>query len=134
MVARGYFIPGRTSQRGGVGHRRYLSHVVRPRLEQTSGITHRDGFRQPYSSFSNRPHPLAQNRGTILMGIVLWRVTENPKFMILGFGQNPTFKKNVMISTSGTAAEMLDGTDARREKVAWKELRFPQNVCARGPK
>ena len=31
----------------------------------------RDEIRQRYSSFSNRPHPLAQNRGTILLGLVL---------------------------------------------------------------
>ena len=53
----------------------------------------RDGSRQPYSNFSNRPHPPRQNRGAVLMGIVLWRVTENPKIAILGFGQNPTFQK-----------------------------------------
>ena len=56
-------------------------------------------------------YPLAQNRGTILMGIVLWRVTENPQIAILGFGQDPIFPKIVIISTSGPAAEIPDGTD-----------------------
>ena len=35
----------------------------------------RDGSRQPYSNFSNRPHPPRQNRGAVLMGIAVWRVT-----------------------------------------------------------
>ena len=39
----------------------------------------RDGSRQPYSNFSNRPHPPRQNRGAVLMGIAVWRVTEKPK-------------------------------------------------------
>ena len=38
-----------------------------------------DGSRQPYSNFSNRPHPPRQNRGAVLMGIAVWRVTEKPK-------------------------------------------------------
>ena len=42
----------------------------------TPVLSQRDGFRQPYSNFSNRRYPLAQNRGTILMGIAVWRVTE----------------------------------------------------------
>ena len=74
-------------------------------------MSHRDGFRQPYSNFSNRPYLLAQNRGTILMGIVLWRVTENPKIAILGLAKTRLSKKKVMISTSGPAAEIPDGTD-----------------------
>ena len=45
-------------------------------LAKTWGLSQRDGFRQPYSNFSNRPYPLAQNRGTILMGIAVWRVTD----------------------------------------------------------
>ena len=102
---------GARARGGVVGRRRSVSHVVRPGLEQTSGMSHRDGFRQPHSNFSNRPYPLAQNRGTILMGIVLWRVTENPQNRDFGFGQNRTFQKKVMISTSGPAAEIPDGTD-----------------------
>ena len=39
----------------------------------------RDGSRQPYSNFPNRPHPPRQNRGAVLMGIAVWRVTEKPK-------------------------------------------------------
>ena len=70
-----------------------------------------DGSRQPYSNFSNRPHPPRQNRGAVLMGIAVWRVTENPKIAIWGFGQNLTFQKKVMISTSGPAAEIPDGAD-----------------------
>ena len=84
---------GARAREGVVGRLRSVSHVVRPGLDQTSGMSHRDGFRQPYSNFSNRPYALAQNRGTILMGIVLWRVTENPQIAIFGFGQNPTFQK-----------------------------------------
>ena len=84
---------GAQARGGVVGRRRSMSHVVRPGLEQTTGMSHRDGFRQPYSNFSNRPYPLAQNRGTILMGIVLRRVTENSKIAILGFGPNLTFPK-----------------------------------------
>ena len=42
-------------------------------LATTSVSSHRDGFRQPYSNFSNRPHPLAQNRGLDwLVGLVGW--------------------------------------------------------------
>ena len=40
MVARGYLVPGRTSQRGVFGRRRFVSHVVRHR--QGSGF---DGLR-----------------------------------------------------------------------------------------
>merc|ERR1739841_386928 len=39
----------------------------------------RDGSRQPYSNFSNRPHTPRQNRGAVLMSIAVWRVTEKPK-------------------------------------------------------
>ena len=39
----------------------------------------RDGSRQPYSNFSNRPHTPRQNRGAVLMGIAVWRVTEKAK-------------------------------------------------------
>ena len=60
---------------------------------QSPMMSHRDAFFHWYSNFSNRPYPLAQNRGTILMGIVLWRVTENPKIAISRFGQNLTFPK-----------------------------------------
>ena len=38
----------------------------------------RDGSRQQYSNFSNRPHPPKQNRGAVLMGIAVWRVVEKP--------------------------------------------------------
>ena len=41
-------------------------------LATTSVFSQRDGFRQPYSNFSNRPYPHVQNRGTILMGIAVW--------------------------------------------------------------
>ena len=51
-------------------------------LATTSVLSQREGFRQPYSNFSNRPHPLAQNRGTILMGIAVWRVAEKAKIAI----------------------------------------------------
>ena len=53
-------------------------------LATTSVLSQRDGFRQPYSNFSNRPHPLAQNRGTIIMGIAVWRVAEKAKIAIWG--------------------------------------------------
>ena len=76
-----------------VGRRRSMSHVVRPGLEQTSRMSHRDGFRQPYSNFSNRLYPLAQNRGTIIMGIVLRRFTENPNIAISGLGETQISKK-----------------------------------------
>merc|ERR1711938_478898 len=33
-------------------------------LATTSVLSQRDGFRQLYNNFSDRPHPLAQNRGT----------------------------------------------------------------------
>ena len=46
------------------------------------GFQQRDGFRQPYSNFSKRRYPLAQKRGTILMGMAVWRVTEKPKIAI----------------------------------------------------
>ena len=39
----------------------------------------RDGSRQPYSNFSNQPHPPRQNRGAVQMGITVWRVAEKPK-------------------------------------------------------
>ena len=112
-LAHGYSIPGGASQKRVKSDSgewcRTLSDLD---WGQISVMSHRDGFRQPYSNFSNRPHPLAQNRGTILMGIVLWRVTENPKIAILGFGQNLTSKKKkVMISTSGPAAEIAEVTD-----------------------
>ena len=51
-------------------------------LATTCVLSQRDGFRQPYSNFSNRQYPLAQNRGTNLMGIAVWRVAENPKIAI----------------------------------------------------
>ena len=60
-------------------------------LATTSVLSQRDGFRQPYSNFSNRQYPLAQNRGTILMGIAVWRVAEKPKIAIFGPGPKPTF-------------------------------------------
>ena len=77
---------------------------------QTSVMSHRDGFRRPYSNFSDRPHPLAQNRDTILMGIVLWRITETPQIATLTFQKDLTFPKKVSVSTSGPAAEIPDGT------------------------
>ena len=45
----------------------------------TSVLSQRDGFQQPYNNLSNRPHPLAQNRSTILLDIAVWRVVENLK-------------------------------------------------------
>ena len=62
-------------------------------LATTSVLSQRDGFRQPYSNFSNRLYPLAQDRGTIPMGIVLWRVTENQKIAFWVFGPNQTFQQ-----------------------------------------
>ena len=66
LVARGYFIPGGASQRGGgpgsgVPCRTlsYLDSGQSPTMSQ-----HR-GYWQPYGNFSNRPYPLAQNRDTI---------------------------------------------------------------------
>ena len=47
----------------------------------------RDGSRQPYSNFSNRPHPPRQNRGAVLMGMAVWRVTEKPKKIKWQWGQ-----------------------------------------------
>ena len=76
LVARGYSTPGRISQRWELGRWRSVSHFVRAGLEQTSEMSGRDGFRQPYSTFSNRPHPLSQKRFRIQMGFVRWRVTE----------------------------------------------------------
>ena len=38
-----------------------------------------DGSRRPQGNFSSRPHPPAQNRGAVPMGIVPWRVAEKPK-------------------------------------------------------
>ena len=49
------------------------------------------GFRQPKGNFSNRPHPPAQTRDTILMGRAVWRVTEKPKIGI--FGPGPVLAK-----------------------------------------
>ena len=51
-------------------------------LATTSVLSQRDGFRQPYSNFSNRQYPHVQNRGTILMGIAIWRVAEKTKIVI----------------------------------------------------
>ena len=48
----------------------------------------RDGSRQPYSNFSNRPHPPRQNRGAVLMGIAVWRVTEKPKKIMPNMSPN----------------------------------------------
>ena len=47
----------------------------------------RDGSRQPYSNFSNRPHPPRQNRGAVLMGIAVWRVAEQLKNIKWQWGQ-----------------------------------------------
>ena len=57
-----------------------------------------DGSRQPYSNFSNRPHPPRQNRGAVLMGIAVWRVTERPPKNCNGVnmsdnGQGPASEK-----------------------------------------
>ena len=56
--------------------------LTSPNFNILTLCSQRDGFRQPYSNFSNRPHPLAQNRGTILMGIAVWRVAEEAKIAI----------------------------------------------------
>ena len=48
----------------------------------------RDGSRQPYSNSSNRPHPPRQNRGAVLMGRAVWRVTEKPKKIKWQWGQD----------------------------------------------
>ena len=58
-------------------------------LATTSVLSQRDGFRQPYSNFSNQRYPLAQNRGTILMGIGVWRVVEKSKIVIFVCQQPP---------------------------------------------
>ena len=47
----------------------------------------RDGSRQPYSNFSNRLQPSTQNRGAVLMGIAVWRVTDKPKKQKWQWGQ-----------------------------------------------
>ena len=52
-------------------------------LAKTRVFSKRDGFRQPYSNFSNRQYDLPQHRGTILMGIAVWRVTGKPKITTL---------------------------------------------------
>ena len=57
-------------------------------LAKTCVLSRRDGFQQPYSNFSNRPRPLAQNRGTILMGIAVWPVDEKTQIAIF-VGQPP---------------------------------------------
>ena len=69
------------------------------------------GFDNGTVTFGIDHTPLAQNRGTILMGIVFWRVTEKPKIIILGPGRDPHFLKMIMNSTSGPAAEIPDGAD-----------------------
>ena len=51
------------------------------------------GFPEGAASWESKGGPLAQNRGTILMGIVLWRVTENPKIAILGLAKTRLSKK-----------------------------------------
>ena len=60
----------------------------------TSVLSQRDGFRQPYSNFSNRQYPLAQNRGTILMGIAVWRVAEKTQIAIFGPSTPPVLLWN----------------------------------------
>ena len=55
----------------------------RPRAQHMES----DGSRQPYSNFSNRPHPPRQNRGAVLMGIAVWRVAEKPKKIKCQWGQ-----------------------------------------------
>ena len=69
---------------------------------QGSDTCNRDGSRQPYSNFSNRPHPLRQNRGAVLMGIAVWRVTAKPEknkkgngVSMSGNGQGPKSGKVV---------------------------------------
>ena len=69
------------------------THCLCVRNRHGSDTWKSDGSRQPYSNFSNRPHPPRQNRGAVLMGSVLWRVTENPNIALLGFGQILTFQK-----------------------------------------
>ena len=80
LVARCYVIPGGASQRGGGPS---SGVPCRTLSDQDSGRSlgrpDRDGFWHWYSNFWNRPYPLAQNRGTILMGIAVWRVTIQPK-------------------------------------------------------
>ena len=69
VVARGYFIPGGASQRG-VGQAPAFR-VARCQTwtildsGQSPMISQHAGFGQPYSNFSNRPYPLAQNFDTI---------------------------------------------------------------------
>ena len=61
--------------------------LYRRHLSRLNNTCNRDGSRQPYSNFSNRPHPPRQNRGAVLMGIAVWRVTEKPKQIKWQWGQ-----------------------------------------------
>ena len=63
------------------------SHCLCVRNKSRARHMESDGSRQPYSNFSNRPHPPRQNRGAVLMGIAVWRVTEKPKKIKWQWGQ-----------------------------------------------
>ena len=66
LVARGYSIPGRMSQRGvGSGSGVPCRTLSDRDSGQSPVMPHRDGFWHCYSNFWNRPHPLAQNFDTI---------------------------------------------------------------------
>ena len=131
MVARGYFIPGHTSERAVFGRQRSMSYVVRARLEQTCGMSHHDGFRQPHSNFSNRPYPLARNHGTVLMGIVLWQVTENPKITILGLGPNLSDFPQKRLASQNQASSGNSGWRGgiRRQTLVQRSWSFLQTVA-----
>ena len=61
---------------------RTMSKVQCPSWPTHVFLLQRDGSRQMYSNFSSRLYPLAQNRGTILMGIAVWRFSEKPRIVI----------------------------------------------------
>ena len=71
------------------------------------------GFRQPYSNFSNRWYPLAQNRGTIPMGIAVWRAAEKAKIAI--FAEHPAYR--VERGTPRTAYRVGRGTPRTAYRV-----------------
>ena len=60
----------------------------------------RDGSRQPYSNFSNRPHPQRQNRGAVRMGMAVWRVTEKLKKIKWQWGQDVRYSTRAEIGES----------------------------------
>ena len=66
LVARGYVIPGRMSQRGvGPGSGVQCRTLSDRDSGQSPKMPDRDGFWHWYSNFWSRPYPLAQNFDTI---------------------------------------------------------------------